>query len=70
MSKTIYLIVRNDAMSNEPNYGPVPENVAFTTVEAAQRWIDEEWVKIKDTWDLEFYDFPFQIYNIELHSED
>lgn len=70
MSTTIYLIVRDHAYKNEPSYGPVPVGDAFTTEEAAQRWIDEEWNKIKDNYDLEFYNFPFEIYDIELHSED
>lgn len=62
----VWLVVRDDAMLNEPTYGNVTV-AAFSSKELAQQWIDDKNITASRKWSMNTYDpryYPFP-YSIE-----
>ena len=64
--KTVYLVVEDSSMLNEPTNGAVHPVAAFSTEGKAQAWIDSKGIVAGDTYDARFYPFPYSIMELEV----
>jgi len=69
--KTVYLVVEDSSMLNEPTNGAVHPIAAFSTEEKAQAWIDSKGIVASKTWaantyDPRYYPFPYSIMELEV----
>jgi hypothetical protein len=71
----VYLVVKDDSMINEPTGGMVHPVAVFLTEETAQHWIDSQGITASDTWEEntynpEYYPFPYSIREMEVEDAD